>query len=439
MAVLFDELFENEMAFPPPASSEEGADADAPPLTDRIFPGGGGVYLLTDAADRVVLLSAAADLRRALRGRLLEPAAETVEEHRSRRRADLSEVVRRIRWRTAHSMFELNLAYLKIARRLLPDSYKENLAFGPCWFVHVDPDERIPRFAVRKTLRGTGVEFGPLCTQSDASRLVQILEDAFDLCRYIHILEQVPHGQACAYFDMGRCPAPCDGSIPLSQYREMIRAALAFALGDRQPLYDAVETQMHEASTALAFEKAGLIKQRLERAQAIEHEAFRWVRRVEDFRFLVVQRGGGRSKVKTFFVSGGEIEPGEIVKLKAVKDTTADWIARLKAAKPQAACDEKVALSSDAPSARNPNAGSGDARKILPEKQDTALVLRSEQMWLVSHYLFKRDVPGLFFHITQLTGPDTLAERIVERFQVKRTAKPQEGEPSIPMDPIEPS
>lgn len=408
MGVLFGELFEHEMDFPPAVSSDEDAAKGEPRLADRVFPGGGGVYLLTDAADRLVLLSAAADLRRALRGRLLEPTAGDEVEVRGRRRADLSEVVRKIRWRTAYSMFELNFEYLRIARQLLPDSYKENLAFGPCWFVHVDPDEKTPRLAVRKTLRGMGVELGPLCTQSDASRLVQILEDAFDLCRHVNILEQVPHGQPCAYFEMGRCPAPCDGSIPLLQYREMIRAALGFALGDRQPLYDYLQAQMQEASGSLVFERAGLIKQRLERARAIEHDAFRWVRRVEDFRFLIVQRGGGRSKVRPFFVSGGDIEPGAIVKIREVKYAAADWIVRVNDAKPQGACDREVAL------------------------------LRSEQMWLIGHYLFKRDAPGLFFHVSRLPVAAELSDRIVERFQAKR-AEPQDGEPSIPADPIEPS
>ena len=38
-----------------------------------------------------------------------------------------------------------------------------------------------------------------------------------DLCRKHDILVQAPTGQACVYHEMGRCPAPCDGSMTLEE------------------------------------------------------------------------------------------------------------------------------------------------------------------------------------------------------------------------------
>jgi len=52
--------------------------------------------------------------------------------------------------------------------------------------------------------------------------LIEIAEDAFDLCRYYNVLVEAPGARACAYKEMGKCPAPCDGSISMEQYRGMV-------------------------------------------------------------------------------------------------------------------------------------------------------------------------------------------------------------------------
>lgn len=430
--VRFDELFDESMDYLPaveggerlsssgPEGGSEGLPAGQDQPGRRRFPTGGGVYLLTDAEDRFIQLAAAADLKRALTNRLAEsstsdeaagqrppqsaPSMTGAEEAGAtpmagqsaglppapqlrRRRADLREIVRRIRWRPAHSMFEITLEYHRIARLLMPDGYLKQVGFGPCWFVHVDPAAPIPRFQSGKLLRSPpGVDLGPFATQADAGRFIEILEDAFDLCRYYHILQQAPGGQACAYFDMGKCPAPCNGSISMDAYRGMIGRALAFVCGDRQEAYRGWEAAMRAAAGQRAFERAGAIKQLIERARRIEHEAYRFVRPIEGFRYLVVQRGDGSRKVKPFFVRAGDLASGPAVRLKELAEAVPGWIEQTRAA--------------------------------LPAETDTNL--RSERIWLVSHFLFKREPPGLFIHADSLGGPEDVAERIRAHFASRK-------------------
>ncbi len=157
--------------------------------------------------------------------------------------------MRRIWWQPAHSVFEITYEYWRLARRIMPQQYLKNIAFGPAWFVHVDPAAVIPRFTVGKLLpAGPGSVLGPYATQQDANRSVQILEDAFDLCRYIHILEQAPHGQPCAYHEMGRCPAPCGGLIPMEDYRRTMARAVRFATGEREPERQGWDNEMRPAA-----------------------------------------------------------------------------------------------------------------------------------------------------------------------------------------------
>ncbi len=352
------------------------------------------MYLLTDGADRTVLLAAAGDLRRALRTRLEEPAAAEGEEAGApvSRRANLAAVVRKVWWEPAHSQFELYYRFWRIARQLMPRIYLEQLAFAPSWFVHVDAAAAIPRFAVGKTLRGRpGVDLGPFPTTGDAQRFVQMLEDGFDLCRYEHILQQAPAGQRCAYFDMGRCAAPCDGSMPMSAYRQEVARAVAFALGEREPVWADLDARMRAAAGRQAFEQASAFKQRLERLRGLDHRAFRLAGPIEAFDYLVVQRGPGRVRVMPFFVVRGRIQPGEPVRLKEVPAAAETWIERLRA---------------DAAGAQGSELGSAGPLSEL-----------SEQVWLVSHFLHRKDPPGLFLKAGQVVSANALAEAIMQRFE----------------------
>lgn len=398
------------MDYPPPLPGEERAggvpggvsdgdvgvevgDSLPAEAVDRMLPRGGGVYLLTDEQDRLIQLAGTGDLRRTLRARLIEPHPHCQEAGAGpvRRKAHLGQIARKIRWRATHSMFEVDYEYHRIARVLMPDDYLDNVAFGPAWLVHVDPEAKIPRFVAGKKLRQPpGLDLGPFATQADANRFIQILEDAFDLCRHHHILEQVPNGPPCAYFEMGKCPAPCNGSIPMSAYGAMISSAAAFACGRREAACESWQRQMQEAAAGLRYEQAAMLRQRLDRARGIEHAAFRRVRPVEAFNYLVVQRAKGRTRVKPFFVRAGGITPGEQAKLKEIDQVVPGWVGEMR---------------------KPPAPPMGRARDDGADRQHL-----TEQIWLVSHYLFKRDPPGLFMHVSELGDTGALAERVRQRF-----------------------
>jgi hypothetical protein len=314
-----------------------------------------------------------------------------------RPRPNLSEIVRRIWWRPAFSQFELTYEYYRLARLLMPQKYRKQVGFGPAWLVHVDPAAALPQFTAGRLLSSPpGVDLGPFATQADAGRFIDILHDAFDLCRYHHILEQAPHGQACAYFEMGKCPAPCDGSIPLAQYRRMIAAALRFACGDHGPVYETIGAHMREAAGAQQYERAGALKKQLERARGIEHAAFARVAPLDDFNYLILQRGPGTTRIKPFFVRQGTIEPGPHVMRSEAGTTLKSW------------SDEMI---------REPD-------RLDPEQ-------RSEHVWLVSHFLFKPDRPGLYLHASELADHDHLRAMIDQAFPRRR------GSGQTPADPVE--
>jgi hypothetical protein len=360
-------------------------------LDSGLLPTCGGVYLISDSEDRLILLASCENLRRAVVHRLSAPSPE----HGSKR-PDLAAIGRHIRWRPTFSRFETAWAHWQIARSLDAKGYRKNLAFGPAWFLGLDLGARTPRFVVLKECFDEGLRgVGPFATRRDAERWLHMLEEVFDLCRYRHILEQAPQGQACAYFDMGKCPAPCNGSIPLEAYRRMLAEALAFSAGRRQGRIDSLRQAMQSAGQALAFERAATLRQTIELATALlDLPQYRHVAELDACRWLVIQRGGPprRSEtttlVKPFFTVCGAIEPGEPAASAAIETVVPGWLEHCRNATVPAAHDV--------------------------EGEPTA---RSEGLWLVAKFLFQGEkAPGLFYRFDQLPSCDVLVKAVRERF-----------------------
>ena len=260
------------------------------------------VYLMSDEADRPVQLLCVRNLRASLKRRLGEG-----EQDGPSKRVDYRALVRRVRWKRVDNPLESDLAYLDVARIVYPKTYKKIVTLRPAWWVHVDPDADFPRWRVADdALPGCGVCFGPIAEKGQAQRLVEKLEDAFDLCRYHNVLVQAPAGQPCAYKDMGKCPAPCDGSVSMQQYRTLIDWSLR-TLADPVHEIDQQNDRMRDAAGEMRFELAGKIKAFIEQIKALTGGDYRFVRPAGRFAFVSVQQGPAKGKVKLSHVGLGGV------------------------------------------------------------------------------------------------------------------------------------
>lgn len=260
------------------------------------------VYLFTDADDQPVQLLCVKNLRASLKRRL--GGEELIGPSR---KVNYRDLIRRVYWRRVDSTFEADWVYLEIARRVFPRSYRGMLGFEAAWFVHVNPAHRFPRYVKTIDPAREGVLVGPLEDKHAAARLIELVEDSFDLCRYHNVLVESPNGRACAYKEMGKCPAPCDGSISIEQYHEMIRWSVEtlVAPGD---MIAGQTRRMKAAAADLQFEVAAKIKQHLDRISQFGKGPFRHVRRLEDFRYLSLQHGPRAGAAKVFLIAPGVIE-----------------------------------------------------------------------------------------------------------------------------------
>lgn len=261
------------------------------------------VYLFADEADRPVQLLCVRNLRASLRRRLGD---ERMEE--PSRRIDYRKVVRRVYWSRVDSEFEADLLYLRTARRLFPQSYQKLVSARPAWFVHVDPEAKFPRYQKTKDLtQPAGELFGPIEDKTSAGKLIEQITDWFDLCRYYNVLTESPGGKPCAYKEMGKCPAPCDGSVSLEQYRRLIEWSVQ-TLRDPADFIRTHERRMKQAADAMNFEAAGRIKAYVQSLSVLGKGAYRHACRLRDCRFVTVQRGPRAGDAKVFLILPSRIE-----------------------------------------------------------------------------------------------------------------------------------
>ncbi len=299
-------------------SDQPGNQATSPPLfdgevavdtapSDELFariPAKRGVVLLSAEGGRPIVLLGAADMRARVRKRLQDPDAEE-----RTKIPDLLAITRAVHWKRSTSHFEADLDYLRLAERFFPREAHRLVAWKPAVFVHVNLADPYPYFQrTREVFAAGGQYFGPFPSGRSAERFVEGLQDAFDLCRDVQCLRRAPNAPRCAYGQMGKCLAPCDGSISADDYRRTVENAVRFAGGDRRPLRDELRRRMQAAAATLRFEVAASLKARLDRLGEFDQSDYAHVRRGREFQYLAIEPGGTRQEARVFLVDRGTVD-----------------------------------------------------------------------------------------------------------------------------------
>ncbi|MFH1747004.1 MAG: hypothetical protein ABIG44_08160 [Planctomycetota bacterium] len=292
--------------------------ADLAPL-----PGYPAVYLLLTDQQVPIQLGTTQHLRRLAISRLTDL------EQVSRGKADLAEIARGIRWREVHSAFEGRWWYYRLARQMYPKRYRHLISFGPAWFLRVDWQQPIPELTITNRIWCEPGEYlGPWLTHDTCQQALTGLWDLFDLCRYPEQVRRAPHGQSCAYAEMGRCDAPCDGSAPFENYQARCRAAWSFTCGNHQEWLQAAERKMNAAAAAQRFEEAGQVKQQLDFVAKWQKSWAPALRRSEQMNDLFVIPVTRRRSWKLFLFRQGCLTAGPVMTQRRLPGALTIWLSQ---------------------------------------------------------------------------------------------------------------
>ena len=149
-------------------------------------------------------------------------------------------------------------------------------------YLAVTVGEEVPRvYLVRRPRRRAGVLlFGPYTSAREARGVERLLGDLFQLRRCVRLPKE-----ACLYYHLKICSAPCIGAIGGEEYRARIEKAVDLLRGKTALVRPAVEEEMRRAAAREEFERAALLRDALQGLGALRE------------RQSVVGRGSGRVDV----------------------------------------------------------------------------------------------------------------------------------------------
>lgn len=139
-------------------------------------------------------------------------------------------------------------------------------------------NERFPRlFHTRKQIKDGSDYFGPYASGKVMHTLLDLIRQTYPLrtCSYVLSEENIQKGKfrPCLEFHIGRCKAPCVDKQSVEEYdqniseiRQIIKGNIGGALRD-------LKEKMHEAAEKYEFEKAEILKNKIETLNAYQSKS----------------------------------------------------------------------------------------------------------------------------------------------------------------------
>jgi DNA polymerase-3 subunit epsilon len=126
-------------------------------------------------------------------------------------------------------------------------------------------EEPFPRLSMVRVVRDDGATyFGPFTRRKSAEDVTLAIYDGFPIRQCTPRLSSSAAISACALAGMGRCAAPCDGTISRDGYREIVEAVRAVLSLDARPAVLSVQARLQRLIRQQRFEEAAIIRRRLE-------------------------------------------------------------------------------------------------------------------------------------------------------------------------------
>ncbi len=256
--------------------------------TDRMFgdgrdlrgrlaavPSAPGVYRFLDVGGQALYVGKAKDLRKRLASYFRGPQSAPL--------GRIGEMVRQateIEWTVTASETEALLLednFIKEARPPFNVRLRDDKSYP---FIEITLRDEWPRVRFVRGQRVPGnLFFGPY---SSARKVRDTLETLGRIFPYRKCRGEKPgrrSGSPCLQYSIKRSLAPCDGRCTHAEYMEVIDQVVAFLRGHMKEVARRIESDMKAAAAAREFERAALLRDRL---QAVRHVAERQAARVAD-------------------------------------------------------------------------------------------------------------------------------------------------------------
>ena len=251
--------------------SEEPKPGDNAEVAEKVrsFPKTPGVYLMKDAAGRVIYVGKAKNLRSRAGSYFLKAAAEDP------RTAKLVREIRDADYLDAESEIDALLMEARLIKDILPKYNKELRDDKTFPYLEIHTREDFPRVGFTRKPKGKGTKlYGPFTGPRALRGAIGVLQRVFKFrtCS-LDISENDERWRwfrPCLLASIERCSAPCNLRISKEEYRKGIRRLQKFLEGKRKPLLEEMRRDMAAAATERRYEVAAELRDEIEMLETLD-------------------------------------------------------------------------------------------------------------------------------------------------------------------------
>jgi excinuclease ABC subunit C len=193
----------------------------------------------------------------------------------------------------------------------------------------VTVDDEWPRPAVVRGRKRKGVQyFGPYPNVGAIRDTLDLLLRSFPVrtCSDTKFRRHQRLGRPCLLYHIERCSGPCVGLVGHDEYDQMVSDLIAFLAGETGPLERGLETTMQEASDALEFERASILRDKLEAVRAADAVRQMELRHPEDLDVFGIADDELEAAVQIFHVRSGKVVGRSALFVDKVEELTRDQL-----------------------------------------------------------------------------------------------------------------
>ena len=230
------------------------------------LPAGPGVYQHKDADGRVLYVGKAKNLRNRVRqyfqkSRTVDPRIDRM----LARATDLEIIV-------TDSEVEALILESNLIKKLKP-RYNVNLKDDKSYPYIVVTNEPYPRVFITRRVRRDGSRyFGPYTDVKNVRSALKATRDIFMIrsCNFFIDDETIRKKKfkVCLDYHIKKCGGPCEGLVSQGQYNSMVDQVAALLQGKTETLIGAVRAEMEALASAMKFEEAAILRDRIRGLQA---------------------------------------------------------------------------------------------------------------------------------------------------------------------------
>ena len=274
-------------AEPPPVGGDahdgstgnaESANSDRPPSKPgfdlaaakvREFPQEPGVYLMKDAAGRVIYVGKAANLRSRAGSYFLKGAAQ------EQRTAHWVHEICDVDFVQCESEVDALLVESRLIKDVQPKHNKELKDDKTFPYLMVTTREDFPRVEVTREPKQKGVKlYGPFANAGSLRGAVQVLQRIFKFRTCSLDIEENDERwkwfRPCLLASIDQCTAPCNLRISKDEYRRDVKRLQMFLEGKKVRLLSNLRKEMQAASKALEYEKAARLRDEIRMLETLD-------------------------------------------------------------------------------------------------------------------------------------------------------------------------